>query len=279
MPTNSRGEQVAQLDTVSERTAAATQTITTPDALLHCEIRTIEEERRWRKERVAGALRLLAKFGMNDGAAGHITARDPEDPDCFWVNSALKNFATIRVSDLMLVDSTGRVRKGDGILNQAAFAIHSRIHRARPEVIAAAHAHSTYGKIWSTTGRLLDPLTQDACAFYGSHSVFAAYTGVVLDVEEGDRIADALGAGKAVILRNHGLLTVGTSVEEAAWLFVAMEQACHVQVMTEAIGTPLLIEPSMAALTESQVGSAIGSKAQFDMQWEALVADDASFLS
>ncbi len=142
---------MAQLDTVNERTATATHTITTPDALLQCEIRTIEEERRWRKERVAGALRLLAKFGMNDGAAGHITARDPEDPDCFWVNSALKNFATIRVSDLMLVDATGRVRKGDGILNQAAFAIHSRIHRARPEVIAAAHAHSTYGKIWSTT--------------------------------------------------------------------------------------------------------------------------------
>jgi ribulose-5-phosphate 4-epimerase/fuculose-1-phosphate aldolase len=270
---------MAQLDTVNERTAAATQTITTPDALLHSEIRTIEEERRWRKERVAGALRLLAKFGMNDGAAGHITARDPEDPDCFWVNSALKNFATIRVSDLMLVDSTGRVRKGDGILNQAAFVIHSRIHRARPEVIAAAHAHSTYGKTWSTTGRLLDPITQDACVFYGSHSIFADYTGVVLDIGEGDRIAEALGAGKAVIMRNHGLLTVGTSVEEAAWLFVAMEQACHVQVMAEAIGTPLQIEPSMAALTESQVGSAIGSKAQFDMQWEALVADDGSFLS
>ena len=270
---------MAQLDTVNERTEAATLTITTPDALLQCEIRTIEEERRWRKERVAGALRLLAKFGMNDGAAGHITARDPEDPDCFWVNSALKNFATIRVSDLMLVDADGRVRKGEGILNQAAFAIHSRIHRARPEVIAAAHAHSTYGKIWSTTGRLLDPLTQDACAFYGSHSVYADYTGVVLDVEEGDRIADALGAGKAVILRNHGLLTVGTSVEEAAWLFVAMEQACHVQVMAEAIGTPLQIEPSMAAMTEGQVGSAIASRAQFDMQWEALVADDGSFLS
>jgi ribulose-5-phosphate 4-epimerase/fuculose-1-phosphate aldolase len=146
-------------------------------------------------------------------------------------------------------------------------------------VIAAAHAHSTYGKIWSTTGRLLDPLTQDACAFYGSHSVYADYTGVVLDVEEGDRIADALGAGKAVILLNHGLLTVGTSVEEAAWLFVAMEQACHVQVMAEAIGTPLQIEPSMAAMTEGQVGSAIASRAQFDMQWEALVADDGSFLS
>jgi len=271
---------MTQLETASNGVGVvATDAIETPDTLLHSPIRTTEEERRWRKERVAGALRLLAKFGMNDGAAGHITARDPEDPDCFWVNPALKNFATIRVSDLMLVDADGRVRAGDGILNQAAFAIHSRIHRARPEVIAAAHAHSTYGKIWSTTGRLLDPITQDACAFYGSHAVFADYTGVVLDVGEGDRIAETLGSNKAVILRNHGLLTVGTSVEEAAWLFVAMEQACQVQVMAEAIGTPLQVEPSMAVLTESQVGSAIGSKAQFDMQWDALVTDDGSFLS
>jgi len=108
--------------------------------------RTCEEERRWRRERVAGALRLLARFGMNDGAAGHITARDPEDPDTFWVNPALKNFATMCVSDLLLIDADGGVREGDGPLNRAAFAIRSRLHQARPDVVAAAHAHSTYGK-------------------------------------------------------------------------------------------------------------------------------------
>lgn len=259
-------------------TGAASQTIEGLDAPLREAPRTLEQERRWRQERVAGALRLLAKFGMNDGAAGHITARDPEDPDTFWVNPALKDFATICVSDLLLVDAQGRVRQGDGPLNRAAFAIHSRLHRARPDVVAAAHAHSTYGKIWSTTGRLLDPITQDACAFYGSHGVFADYTGVVLDVGEGDRIAEALGTGKAVILRNHGLLTVGSTVEEAAWSFIAMEQACHVQVMAEAIGTPLQTDSSMAALTASQVGSAAASKAQFDMYWDTLVADDDSFL-
>src|SRR5882757_8434371 len=195
---------MTQLETASNGAGVvATDAIKTPDRLLHSPIRTTEEERRWRKERVAGALRLLAKFGMNDGAAGHITARDPEDPDCFWVNSARKNFATIRVSDLMLVDAEGRVRKGDGILNQAAFAIHSRIHRARPDVIAAAHAHSTYGKIWSTTGRLLDPLTQDACAFYRSHSVFAVHTRAGLDIGQGARLVGALGGSQAMSLGNH----------------------------------------------------------------------------
>jgi ribulose-5-phosphate 4-epimerase/fuculose-1-phosphate aldolase len=258
--------------------AGITEMIDGLDTVLASGQRTLEQERLWRKQRVAGALRLLAKFGMNDGAAGHITARDPEDPDAFWVNPALKDFATICASDLLLVDGHGTVRHGKGPLNLAAFAIHSRLHRARPDVVAAAHAHSTYGKIWSTTGRLLDPLTQDACAFYGSHGVFADYTGVVLDVEEGDRIAEALGSGKAVILRNHGLLTVGSTVEEAGWSFIAMEQACHVQVMAEAIGKPLQMDPAMATLTASQVGSAAASKAQFDMYWDTLVADDSSVL-
>ena len=241
--------------------------------------RSIEEERRHRKERLAGAFRMLAMFGMNHGVAGHITARDPERTDCFWVNPLFKHFATMTVSDLLLVDDQGQVVEGAGVLNNAAFAIHSRIHRARPDVVAAAHAHSTYGQIWSTTGRLLDPLTQDACAFYRSHGVFADYTGVVLDVAEGDRIAGALGEGKAVVLQNHGLLTVGGSVEEAAWWFIAMEQACEVQVMAEAIGKPIQIDPAMAELTAAQTGTPIVGQVQFDYQWQRVIKDGDDFLN
>ena len=72
------------------------------------------------------------------------------------------------------------------------------MHAARPDVIGAAHSHSVYGKTWSTLGRLLDPITQDACAFYDDHALFDDYTGVVLDLEEGKRIAHALGDRKAV---------------------------------------------------------------------------------
>ena len=132
-------------------------------------------------------------------------------------------------------------------MNAAAFAIHSQVHAARPDVIAAAHAHSIYGKSWSTLGRLLDPLTQDACAFYEDHGLFDDYTGVVLDLEEGKRIAHAMGDGKAVILRNHGLLTVGHSVDEAAWWFITMERSCQAQLLAEAAGTPVLIDPDSGA--------------------------------
>jgi ribulose-5-phosphate 4-epimerase/fuculose-1-phosphate aldolase len=241
--------------------------------------RSVDDERQYRKERLAGALRMIARHGMNHGVAGHITARDPGDPDCFWVNPLAKNFATMTVDDLLLVDDQGDVLEGEGTLNLAAFAIHSRIHRARPEVVAAAHSHSMYGQIWSTTGRLLDPLTQDSCAFYGSHGVFNDFTGVVFDVAEGDRIVTALGDGKAVILRNHGLLTVGESVEEAAWWFIAMERACQVQVMAEAIGPPLQIDPAVAALTAAQTGTPPVGRLQFDYQWQVLIKEDDSFLA
>ena len=99
------------------------------------------------------------------------------------------NFKHIRVSDLILVNDDGEVVEGDRGVNAAAFAIHSQVHAARPDVVAAAHSHSIYGKSWSTLGRLLDPLTQDACAFYEDHALFDDYTGVVLDLEEGKRIA------------------------------------------------------------------------------------------
>jgi ribulose-5-phosphate 4-epimerase/fuculose-1-phosphate aldolase len=219
---------------------------------------TVEEERQHRKERLAAAFRLFGKFGFDEGVAGHITARDPEHLDHFWVNPLGTSFSHIRVSDLLLVNDKGEVVEGSAPVNAAAFAIHSQVHAARPDVIAAAHAHSIYGKSWSTLGRLLDPLTQDACAFYEDHGIFDDYTGVVLDLEEGKRIAHALGDGKAVILRNHGLLTVGHSVDEAAWWFITMERSCQAQLLAEAAGTPVLIEPDAARLTATQVGSHLG---------------------
>lgn len=176
----------------------------------------VEEERLHRKQRLAAAFRVFARFGFSEGTAGHITARDPEFTDHFWVNPFGMYFGHIRVSDLILVDSHGEVVKGSQLVNRAAFAIHSQVHEARPDIVAAAHAHSLYGKSWSSLGRLLDPLTQDACAFYEDHVLFDDYKGVVLDIKEGKRIADALGDKKAAILRNHGHLTVGHTVDEAA---------------------------------------------------------------
>lgn len=218
------------------------------------EFATVDEERRHRKQRLAAAFRLFGQFGFDEGVAGHITARDPERPDRFWVNPFGMSFKQIRVRDLVLVDDTGEVVEGDWPVNAAAFAIHSQVHAARPDVVAAAHAHSVNGKAWSSLRKPLAPITQDACAFHGDHAVFDEYTGVVVDVEEGKRIAHALGDGKAVILANHGLLTVGQTVDAAAWWFITMERTCQAQLLADAAGTPVPIEPDVAAETARLVG-------------------------
>jgi ribulose-5-phosphate 4-epimerase/fuculose-1-phosphate aldolase len=163
------------------------------------------------------------------------------------------------VSDLILVNEDGDVVIGDEPINAAAFAIHSEIHKARPDVNAACHAHSVYGKAFSVFGRELDMITQDALRFYKSHSVYDNFGGVVLDREEGKRIAKALGHGKAVILQNHGLLTVGQDVDSAAFWFISLDKTCHVQLLVDAASAgsghkKILINDEEAASSYQLVG-------------------------
>jgi ribulose-5-phosphate 4-epimerase/fuculose-1-phosphate aldolase len=244
-----------------------------PSQLLDTSTKSVEDERLHRKQRLAAGFRLFSKFGFDEGVAGHITARDPELTDHFWVNPFGMHFGHIRVSDLLLVRHDGKIIEGNRPVNQAAFAIHSEIHAARPDVIGAAHSHSVYGKTWASLARLLDPITQDACAFFDDHVVFDDYTGVVLDTEEGKRIAYALGERKAAILRNHGLLTVGHSVEEAVWWFITMERSCQAQLMAEAAGKPVIIPDAMAKLTSTQVGSHLAGWFSFQPLWERITRE------
>lgn len=237
-----------------------------------------DDERTHIKQRMAAAFRLFDRFGFNEGVAGHLTARDPENPDLFWVNPFGMSFGMIRVSDLILVNHDGEVVEGSWPVNRAAFAIHSAVHQARPDVNSAAHTHSTFGRAFSTLGKLLSPLTQDSCAFYGDHTLFDDFTGVVLDVEEGKRIAHALGESKACILRNHGLLTAGTTVDEAAWWFITMERTCQVQLVAEAAGDPVAIDHENATLTHSQVGSALAGWYSFQPLYDKIVRDQPDLL-
>jgi ribulose-5-phosphate 4-epimerase/fuculose-1-phosphate aldolase len=241
-------------------------------------LRSPAEERLHRKQRLAATFRLFARAGFDQGLAGHVTARDPELPHTFWVNPLGRHFGRIRVSDLIRVDEDGQVVEGDQPVNRAAFAIHSAIHKARPDVVAAAHTHSTYGKAWSSLGRLLDPLTQDSCKFYGGHALFDDFTGVVLDTSEGDRIAEALGQHRAVILKNHGFLTAGTSVEEAAFLYLSMDNAAHTQLLAEAAGRPQLIPPDVAAHTAKQVSRPNSGLLSFQPLWDLITAQEPDLL-
>ena len=197
---------------------------------------SFEQHRQHIKEHLAAAFRHWSREGYVLGISGHISVRDPEFPDCLWFNPLGRHFGLLKASDMIMVNiNDGKVVGGSRTRppNAAGFLIHAPIHKARPDVHAVCHAHTKYGKAWSTFGLPLEMLTQDACKFYNAHAVYNQYGGVVLAEEEGERIAEALGDGKGAILRNHGLLTVGQTVDEAAWLFLSMEKACEGQILAE----------------------------------------------
>ena len=151
-----------------------------------------------------------------------------------------KHFGMLKASDMVQIDEDGQVIGGNRVaINAAGFVIHSAIHRARPDVHAACHMHSPAGKAWSTFGRPIDIINQDSCNFYGIQSVYKDFGGVVLGAEEGQRIVRALGdKSRVIFLQNHGLLTAGGTVDEAAYLFTCLERTCEVQLKVEAAGLP-----------------------------------------
>ncbi|KAJ7754150.1 class II aldolase/adducin domain-containing protein [Mycena maculata] len=225
------------------------------------------EEREFLKFRLAQALRIFGNRGYDEGVAGHITVRDPIRTDCFWVNPFGLHFKLIQPSDLLLVDHKGAILEESGqkdgpfrLLNTAAFMIHSAIHTARPDVLCAAHSHSTHGKAFAALGKTLDSISQDSCAFHDDVVLYKQYNGIVLDEVEGAAITAALGNKKAAILQNHGLLVATASIEATLHFYIALERACQVQLLADTAAAAhgiktVPINPAQAAETGKLVGS------------------------
>ncbi|KAK2758875.1 class II aldolase adducin domain-containing protein [Colletotrichum kahawae] len=199
-----------------------------------------EAARQWQLEQMAAAFRIFAKLGFSDGSSGHISLRDPVRPETFWINPYGVHFGVLKVSDMVHIDEDGnRLGGADKPVNTAGFMIHSALHKRRPDINAACHMHSPYGRAWSTFGTPIDMLNQDSCMFYNDLSVYTSFGGVVLAKEEGQRIADNLGpTNKNLILQNHGLLTCGGTIAEAAAFFIALERACQSQLLIESAIAP-----------------------------------------
>ncbi|CAI5759739.1 unnamed protein product [Candida verbasci] len=244
-----------------------------------------KDHQKWILQHMAGAFRVFSRKGFGEGTAGHISVRDPIDPHTFWINPLGKHFGLIKYSDLVHVTSQGEILP-DGAqtaINAAGFAIHSAIHEARPDVNAACHTHSTYGKAFSCLGKELEMINQDVCIFYKSQSVYHDFGGVALEIEEGKKIANALGNGKGVVLKNHGLLTVGSTVDEAAYLFTLMEQSCKVELIAKAAlknGEKLhIIGDEEAAYCEHHDGDPETLYTEFQPDYEMEIYLDDKFLN
>jgi ribulose-5-phosphate 4-epimerase/fuculose-1-phosphate aldolase len=188
------------------------------------------EERRERQRQLVLGYRLFGALRWGDTGDGHISARDPERTDHFWLLGYGVPFNHAAAEDLVLVSPSGEVVEGRHEINPTAHYIHTPIHEARPDVVSAAHTHTQWGTPFAAQARRLEPITQEACAFHGDHALFDDEEVNIASTDGGKRIAVALGAAKAVILRNHGLLTVGASVGEAVGWFVLLERAAEAAV-------------------------------------------------
>jgi ribulose-5-phosphate 4-epimerase/fuculose-1-phosphate aldolase len=186
-----------------------------------------EEIRRDRRMQVALGYRLLAAQRWGDAGDGHVSARDPERPDCFWLLRYGVSYHEARVHDLVLVGPDGDLVEGQGPINTAAYYIHHPILEARPDAASATHVHTGWGTPFSAELRPLEPITQEACIFFEDHAIFDDEEVDIQSVEGGKRIAVAMGEKRAVILRNHGLLTLGDRVDESVGSFVLMERVAE----------------------------------------------------
>jgi ribulose-5-phosphate 4-epimerase/fuculose-1-phosphate aldolase len=234
---------------------------------------SVEAERRHRLERLAGVCRVFGRLGFAEGLLGHVTVRDPGHPDRLWASPMGLSWRQLTVSDLVQVDHEGRVVEGERPVNPVGLLLHTAIHQARPDVVAVCHAHSQHGKAWASLGRLLDPITQDACALHGVQALIREPR-VALDAESARAFAAALGDKRVAIQAGHGLFSTGQTVDEAAWWFITMERACQVQLLAEAAGTPERWPEEAAAALQRGTGSPGFGWLSFQTLWDEIIVSD-----
>ena len=227
---------------------------------------------------LAAAYQLIDLYGMSDLTGTHISARVPGPDDLFYLNPLGILFDQITASSLITVDLDGNIVDGDADMNFAGFVIHSAVHMAKPELTSALHTHTVANNAVAAMQEGLLPMTQKALlnlSFVKYHD----YEGGALDVDERQRIVRDLGDdGRIVLLRNHGALTVGSSVAEA-WVFMyRLEMACRMQVaaMSCAAGgmTPIELSPEVILHTMEQGRKALSPGGAFEagtQEWPSLL--------
>jgi ribulose-5-phosphate 4-epimerase/fuculose-1-phosphate aldolase len=236
------------------------------------------EERRHRKQRLAAAMRLFGRHGFAEGISGHISVRDPEHHDLFWVNPFGISFKQVRVADLICVDADGVVVAGRHRVNPSAFAIHSQIHQRCPNAEGVAHGHTDHSRALGALGRLLVPVDQESAVFHGNQVLYDAYDGAAVSVEQGRDIADTLGSNAAILLRHHGLITVGGSLEEAVHWYFTYESCARVQLLAAAAGPLLEMTEEQAVAARAGFGDAQLASFSFQLMWDEIVREQPDLL-
>jgi ribulose-5-phosphate 4-epimerase/fuculose-1-phosphate aldolase len=196
----------------------------------------------WRQRvELAACYRLLAHFRMTDLIYTHSTVRVPGEPGHFLINPYGWRWEEITASSLVKINIEGeKVGPSPYPVNPAGFTIHSAVHMSRHDAACVIHTHTRAGMAVASLKEGLLPLNQMALQFYGRLGVHD-YEGIALDLDERERIIGDLGDKRALLLRNHGLLTVGRNVAEAFQLMYYLNLCCEVQIAAQSTGAELVM--------------------------------------
>jgi ribulose-5-phosphate 4-epimerase/fuculose-1-phosphate aldolase len=217
---------------------------------------------------LAAAFRIIARRKMDDGIAGHISCRVPGTRDQFWVNPLGPLFEEITVDDLLVIDGAGNVIEGQRPYNQAAFAIHATLHEERPDVVAICHTHPPRGTAFSALGIPIKLVDQTACSFHEDHALVSEYGGMVNTRDLARQLARGIAGKRVAVLQNHGLITLGKSIEEAVVDMLDLERTCELCMGLLPKWSDVVEVPREAAV---QARETLTHPARIALQWYALV--------
>lgn len=190
------------------------------------------------KEGLINAGRILVSEDQGDFIFGHVAARLPSDPGHFLMKAHTIGLEEITLDNLITLNLEAEKVAGHMPRHLEAF-IHSEILRVRPDVQAVVHTHAPHAVAFSALGRPLQPIGHDGAMFCDGLPVFSETSDLIVDQQRGKAVARSLGEHSAMLLRNHGIVTVGRTIEEATILALFLERACKSQLMVEACGGPV----------------------------------------
>ncbi|ANC80603.1 class II aldolase/adducin family protein [Pseudomonas putida] len=211
------------------------------------------------------AFQILAMDGQGSGISGHLTARLP-GAKTFWSIPYGFGFEEATADDLIESDFDLRTVTGTLPCNPT-LNIHTEIYEARPDVCCILHTHSEAALALGVIGSNLEPVTQSGALFFEDIVLFDEFDGIVLDKKEGASIATQLGSNRAILLRNHGSVVVGESIEETTIAATVLEFAARVQLQAMAAGTPKMLPPQEARQTKAF----LRRPDVVDLRWDLLV--------
>ena len=229
--------------------------------------RSVRSKAKHIKQQLIDAGKVLVAEGQDDFTRGHISFRVPDDPNLFFMKAHSIGLDEITMQNILTIDLQGNVVAGTARRHSEVY-IHSEVLKARPDLNCVIHTHPTYSITLSATGRPLKCYSQPGALFYDELGAYTDTINLIRTQAMGADVARALGRGHAVLLKNHGVVVAGVTIEEAVIRVIMLENGAMVQLLAEAAGDPA---PEFSRADIEKLKADISQPEQFKINFDYLV--------